>query len=137
MAGRALMSALGVIWAFLAPAHAGAADTQANNQGTAAVTKPALPDEIPAPVAAPRAAQIEPVMVEPVKRVQPKTPEIKTPEKKAAIVVTIEKDPTVSEKKSAPGKSSADKKSCGAGQKRNGNGCVKVAANKTSGKKRR
>ena len=142
MAGRALMSALGVMWAFLAPAHAGAADTQANNQGTAAVTKSALPDEIPAPVAAPRAAQIEPVMVEPVKRVQPKTPEIKTPEikapeKKAAIVVTIEKDPTLSEKKSAAAKSSADKKSCGAGQKRNGSGCVKVASNKSSGKKRR
>ncbi len=132
MAGRALFGTLGVIWALLAPAHAGAANPTANRQDTAAVQKPALPDEIPAPAAAPRAAQIEPVMVEPVKRVAPKAPESKTPDKKAAIMVTIEKDPTLEQKKS-----SDNKKSCSAGTKRSGNGCTKVASNKTSGKKRR
>lgn len=132
MAGRALMGALGVIWAMLAPASAGAGDATANKQDTAAVQKPALPDEIPAPTAAPRAAQIEPVMVEPVKRVAPKAPENKIKQ-----VVTIEKDPALSEKSSTASKASADKKSCGAGQKRSGSGCTKVASNKTSGKKRR
>ena len=144
MGGRALfgaLGALGVICASLVPAIAGSAEAPESKQGkkqdTAAVEKPALPDEIPAPTAAPRAAQIEPVMVEPVKRVAPKvpdikTPESKTPEKKAAIVVTIEKDPTLEKKKSAD-----NKKSCSAGQKRSGNGCTKVASNKTSGKKRR
>ena len=146
MAYRALFGALVLVCTLMSqvvsPALGEPADAPAVRQDTAAAARPALPNEIPAPEAAPRAAQIEPVMVEPVKRVQPKTPEIKTPEikapeKKAAIVVTIEKDPTLSEKKSAAAKSSADKKSCGAGQKRNGNGCVKVASNKSSGKKRR
>ncbi len=134
MAGRALFGALGVIWALLAPAHAGADDATANKQDTAAVQKPSLPNEIPAPVAAPRAAQIEPVMVEPVKRVAPRTPESKTPEKKIKQVVTIEKDPAL-DKKNVPDNT----KSCGAGQKRSKDGakCEKVASVSKKGGKRR
>jgi hypothetical protein len=133
---RTLCGALALVGAVLAPAPTAVRAEPAKETGskaeTAAVERPSLPSEIPAPAAAPRAAQIEPVMVEPVKRVQPKTPEIKLPEKKAAIVVTIEKDPALDTKKS-----SDNKKSCGAGQKRSGNGCVRVASNKTSGKKKR
>ena len=128
----ALCGGLVLVGAVLAPALAEPAKDSETKPATAAVERPSLPNETPAPVAAPRAAQIEPVMVEPVKRVQPKTPDFKSPEKKAAIVVTIEKDPTLEQKKSAD-----NKKSCGAGQKRSGNGCTKVAANKPSGKKRR
>ncbi len=136
MAGRALFGALIFVGALLAPAFSGSAEAPESKQGkkqdTAAVEKPALPDEIPAPAAAPRAAQIEPVMVEPVKRVAPKVPDIKTPDKKAAIVVTIEKDPTLSETKSAT-------KSCGAGTKRSKDGakCEKVASAAKKGGKRR
>ena len=146
MAYRALFGALVLVCTLMSPALSPALGEPANapavRQDTATAARPALPNEIPAPEAAPRAAQIKPVMVEPVKRVQPKTPEIKTPEiktpeKKAVIVVTIEKDPKPSEKKSTAAKASADNKSCGAGQKRSGNGCVKVASNKSSGKKRR
>ena len=132
MAYRALFGALGAIIVFLMPAMAGSENTPGSNQDTAAAGKPALPDEIPAPAAAPRAEQIKPVMVEPVKRVAPKVPVIKTPEIKIKQVVTIEKDPTLEQKKS-----SDNKKSCGAGQKPSGNGCTKVAVNKASGKKRR
>ncbi len=137
MASRALFGALAAIAVFLMPAFAGTVDAPerkpADKQGTAAAVKPALPDEIAAPAAAPRAAQIEPVMVEPVKRVAPKVPVIKSPDNKIKQVVTIEKDPALGEQK----KTSDNKKSCGAGQKRSGNSCTKVAANKPSGKKRR
>ena len=139
MACRALLSALVLASALLAPALAGPDEAPNTNQDTgtrqdaAAVAKPVLPNEIAAPAAAPRAAQIEPVMVEPVKRVAPKTLEIKTPEKKSAIVVTIEKDPSLSEKKPT----ADNKKSCGAGQKRSGTVCTKIAANRPNGKKRR
>ncbi len=142
MAYRALSGALVLVCTWLSPALAEPAKDSETKAETVAVERPALPNEIPAPEAAPRAAQIEPVMVEPVKRVAPKTPDIKapdikSPEKKIKQIVTIEKDPTLDQKKSAATKASADKKSCGAGQKRNGNGCTKVAANKPSGKKRR
>ena len=137
MTYRALSGALVLVGALLAPAFAGPAKDSGSKAETVAVERPALPNEIPAPEAAPRAAQIEPVMVEPVKRVAPKvpdikTPEIKTPDKKAAIVVTIEKDPTLSEKKSAT-------KSCGAGTKRSKDGakCEKVASAAKKGGKRR
>ena len=132
MTYRALSGALVLVGALLAPAFAGPAKDSGSKAETVAVERPALPNEIPAPEAAPRAAQIEPVMVEPVKRVAPKVPDIKAPENKIKQVVTIEKDPTLDQKKAAD-----NKKSCGAGQKRNGNGCTKVAVNKPSGKKRR
>ena len=118
MAGGALMGALGGIWAVLAPASAGAADATANKQDTAAIQKPALPSEIPAPAAAPRAAQIEPVMVEPVKRVAPKAPENKIKQG-----VTIEEETAVSEKKPAGNEGSAK--------------CEKVASVSKRGGKRR
>ena len=132
MAYRALFGALGAIFVFLMPANAGSENAPDSNQDTAAAKKPALPDEIAAPAAAPRAAQIEPVMVEPVKRAAPRSPDIKLPDANIKQAVTIEKDPTLEQKKS-----SDNKKSCGAGQKRSGNGCTKVASNKPGGKKRR
>jgi hypothetical protein len=86
---------------------------------------------------APRAKQIEPIIVEPVKRVAPKTPDIKleaAKEPKAKQVVTIEKDPAL-EKREAGAKAAA--KSCGAGTKRSKDGskCERIASASSSAKK--